>query len=72
LPSVGMTDATTTIFLATDCTEVDHDRRGPEEQAMSLMSLPLCDAIDMIDRGVITDSKTVAGLLMTERHLSDG
>jgi 8-oxo-dGTP pyrophosphatase MutT (NUDIX family) len=70
LPSVGMTDSITSIFLATECAEVSHDRRGPEEEAMSLMRMPLRDAIAMIDHGAITDSKTVVGLLMAERHLA--
>ncbi len=68
-PSPGMTDSVCSIFLATGCTPVDHDRHGPEEQAMELLHLPLEDALDMIDRGEITDAKSVAGLLATDRRL---
>jgi len=68
-PSPGMTDAICSIFLATECTPIEHDRQGPEEQAMELVHLPLEDALDMIDRGDINDAKTVVGLLATDRRL---
>ena len=68
-PSPGMTDSVCSVFLATDCTTVDHDRHGPEEQEMQLLHVPLDDALAMIDRGEINDAKTVAGLLATERRL---
>jgi 8-oxo-dGTP pyrophosphatase MutT (NUDIX family) len=68
-PSPGMTDSVCTIFLATDCIPVAHDRHGPEERAMKLLHLPLDEALTMIDRGDITDAKTVAGLLATDRRL---
>ena len=68
-PSPGMTDSICTIFLATGCTPVGHDRHGPEEQEMQLLHLPLDDALAMIDRGEINDAKTVAGLLATDRRL---
>ena len=69
LPSPGMTDSVTSIFLATGCTPVDHDRHGPEEQEMELVHVPLDDALAMIDRGEILDAKTVAGLLATDRRM---
>lgn len=68
-PSPGMTDSICSIFLATGCTPVDHDRHGPEERAMELLHLPLDDALAMIDRGDINDAKTVVGLLATDRRL---
>jgi 8-oxo-dGTP pyrophosphatase MutT (NUDIX family) len=71
-PSPGMTDSMTTIYLATDCTPVDHDRQGPEEQYMELVHLPLRDAIDGVISGEIIDAKTVVGLLLTERRLASG
>ncbi len=68
-PSPGMTDSVCTIFLATDCEPVDHDRQGPEEESMGLLHLPLVDALAMIDRGEINDAKTVVGLLATDRRV---
>jgi ADP-ribose pyrophosphatase len=72
LPSPGMTDSVCSIFLATECTPVEHNRHGPEEQEMELLHLPLVDALAMVDRGEITDAKTVSGLLMTDRRLRQG
>ena len=37
---------------------------------MELLHLPLDDALAMIDRGEITDAKTVVGLLPTDRRLA--
>ena len=73
-PSTGMTDAITTIFLATDCTPVPTDRQGPEEDYMEILHVPLADALAMVDDGRIRCAKTVVGLLQAERRLrsSDG
>jgi 8-oxo-dGTP pyrophosphatase MutT (NUDIX family) len=69
LPSPGMTDSVCTIFMATGCEPVDHDRHGPEEAEMELLHVPLEDALAMIDRGEIGDAKTVCGLLTADRVL---
>lgn len=69
LPSPGMTDSVTTLYLATDCTPVPHDRHGPEEEHMEILHLPLADAVAMVERGEIADAKTVVSLLLTERRL---
>ncbi len=58
-----------TIYLATECTPVPTDRQGPEEDFMETLHVPLVDALAMIDDGRIRDSKTVSGLLLTERRL---
>lgn len=71
IPSPGMTDSITTIYLATSCTPVAHDRQGPEERYMTVLDVPLGDAIAMIERGEITDAKTVVGLLLADRRLRD-
>ena len=72
LPSPGMTDSVTTLYLATGCTPVPHDRQGPEEAHMELLHVPLVEALAMIDRGEITDAKSVVALLLTERRLRAG
>ena len=69
LPSAGLTDSVTIIFLATDCSPVERDLHGPEEQHMTLLHLPLVDALAMIDNGEIQDAKTVVGLFATQRRL---
>lgn len=68
-PSVGMTDSTLHLFLATELVEVDRDTHGPEEAHMEVLHLDLTDAVGMILRGEIHDAKTVIGLLMVERRL---
>lgn len=68
-PSPGMTDSVTTLYLARGCTPVAADRQGPEEEHMELVHLSLADALAMVEKGEIGDAKSVAGLLLTERHL---
>ncbi len=69
LPSPGMTDSVTTLYLATGCTPVPHDRQGPEEEHMEVLHVPLAEAIAMVERGEIADAKSVVALLLTERRL---
>ncbi len=69
LPSPGMTDSITTLYLATECTPVPHDRQGPEEEHMELLHLPLADAVAMVEQGEIGDAKSVVALLLTDRRL---
>lgn len=68
-PSPGMTDSVTTLYLATDCTTVASDRQGPEEEHMEVLHVPFTAALDMVDRAEIRDAKSVAALLLAERHL---
>ena len=68
-PSPGMTDSVCTVFMATGCEPVDHDRHGPEEESMEILHVPLDDALAMIDAGEIADAKTVCGLYAAERRL---
>jgi ADP-ribose pyrophosphatase len=71
LPSTGLTDSVTTIYLATGCDSVERSLHGPEEEHSCVVHLPLDDAVAMVERGEIADAKTVAGLLLTERRLRD-
>ena len=69
LPSPGMTESVTTLYLATDCTPVPHDRHGPEEEHMDVLHIPLVEALAMVERGEIADAKSVVALLLTDRRL---
>lgn len=69
MPSPGMTDSITTLYLATGCTPVPHDRQGPEEEHMELLHVPLVEAVAMVDRGEIADAKSVVALLLADRRL---
>ena len=70
--SAGMTDSVLHIYLATDLTPVERDLHGPEETHMEVLQLPLADAVDMVVRGEIHDSKTVIGLLLVDRRVREG
>jgi ADP-ribose pyrophosphatase len=70
VPSPGLTDSITTIFLATGCIAVDRELHGPEEQHSELLTVALDEALAMIDSGEISDAKTVVGLLLTARLLT--
>lgn len=63
--SPGFCDEAVWIFLGSGLTEVPHHRQGPEEEAMTVLRVPLADAVAMIHDGRITDGKTVIGLLLT-------
>ena len=69
-PSPGMTDSVTTLYLATDCVPVPHDRHGPEEEHMEMLHVPLVDALAMVERGEIADAKSVVALLFAQRRLA--
>lgn len=71
-PSPGMTDSTTTLYVATDLDPVERDTHGPEESHSRVVHLPLAVAVDMVLDGRITDAKTVVGLLLVERMLRTG
>jgi len=68
-PSPGMTDSVTTLYLATDCTVVPHDRHGPEEAHLEVLRLPLAKAVEMVETGEIRDAKSVIALLLADRRL---
>ena len=68
-PSPGMTDSVTTLYLATDCAEVPHDRQGPEEAHLEVLRVPLAEALEMVERGEICDAKSVVALLLADRRL---
>lgn len=64
----GVSDSAVVLFLGTGLREVPHDRHGPEERFMEVTRVPLADALGMVDRGEITDAKTVIGLLQVARR----
>jgi ADP-ribose pyrophosphatase len=67
----GFCDEVLHIYLATGLTLSPAGHRREEgEQTMTLEILTLDEAIAMIDRMQIVDSKTIVGLMMTHRRLS--
>lgn len=63
----GISDSDVILYRATDLTEAGEARHGPEERHMTVHRMPMADALRMVDDGRITDSKTVAGLLLAAR-----
>jgi 8-oxo-dGDP phosphatase len=71
IPSPGMTDSVCAIYLATECRSVERSVHGPEEQHSEVVTLPLDEALTMVERGELTDSKSALGLLLAERRLRE-
>lgn len=61
--SPGFVDEVCHLFLAGGCVR----EKGPEE-GIEVLVLPLREAVAMVERGEITDSKTVAALLLAARR----
>lgn len=71
-PSPGLTDAVTTVFLATGLEPVERSLHGPEEEHMVVELVPLDRAVEMVERGEIRDAKTAVALLLAARRISQG
>ena len=67
--SPGFCDELLHIYLARDLRlSPDGHKREEGEFTMSMLILPLRDALAMIDRGEITDAKTIIGLILAARR----
>ncbi len=62
--SAGHSDEVVHVYVASGLHEVDHDRQGPEEQAMRVERHPLDDLVAMVRSGAITDAKTMIAVLL--------
>lgn len=69
IPSAGLTDSVTTIFVATDLEPVDRQPHGPEEAASEIIRLPLDEALAQVRSGEINEAKTALGLLLAAAWL---
>lgn len=67
--AAGFSDHQTTIVLGLGLDEVGRQAHGIEEQHMEVETLDLADALTLVDRGLITDAKTIIGLLLAQRQL---
>lgn len=68
--SAGWTDESTLVYLATGLREVPVPRGfepHAEEAEIEIVRVPLTTAVAMIDRGELTDAKTLVGILMAAR-----
>ena len=58
------------IYLATDLVLTPDGRKLEEgEQTMTMKTLPLAEAVRMIERGEIVDGESICGILLGERML---
>jgi len=67
--SAGFSDEHSTVFLGTDLEPAPIDLQGPEERHMVVEEVALDDVRGLIERGEITDAKTLIGLLLALAHL---
>ena len=72
LPQPGMSDSTTIVYLATDCSPAEMQPHGPEEEHAEVVHVSLAEALAMVESGEISDAKSVIGLLLTDRRLRAG
>jgi ADP-ribose pyrophosphatase len=67
-PTVGFSDENITIFLAEDLMPGTAAPEGAEELAAVVKRFPFSQAVEMVVRGEITDSKTIAGIMIADAH----
>ena len=71
LSSPGVTDSVVELFIARDVVVGESAPEGPEELEMTVMLIPFAQALAMVDKGEITDSKSVVGILLAARRFHD-
>ena len=64
-----MTNSRVEIYLARDLSQGERSPHGPEEEAMVVHTVPLAEAIAMVESGAIVDAKTSIGLLLYARRI---
>lgn len=72
VPSPGMSDGTTVVYLATGLTSVPAQAHGVEEEYLEVLEMSLDEAVVAVDRGEITDAKTVVAVLAAQRRVATG
>jgi ADP-ribose pyrophosphatase len=59
-----------TLYLATDLHAAGEDRLAPDlDEDLRLVVLPLADAVEAVEAGLIEDAKSIAGILQVARRL---
>lgn len=66
--AAGNTDELVHVYLASGLHEVDSDVQGVEEQAMTVERRSIDELVAAIERGEITDAKTIIGVLLVARR----
>jgi ADP-ribose pyrophosphatase len=68
-PLVGLSDSTHHLFAALDLVPVPPRRESVEERHLEVAVVGLDEAFAMIERGELTDGKTVIGLYRVRERL---
>jgi ADP-ribose pyrophosphatase len=64
----GFTDERIWIFLGTGLSDAPGGQDLDEDEFLEPERMPLVEALELIDRGQITDGKTIVGLHLAARH----
>ncbi len=64
----GFTDERIWIFLGTGLSDAPEGLDLDDDEYLQPERMPLTEALELIDRGQITDGKTIAGLHLAARH----
>lgn len=67
-PCIGYSNEVIHMYLATELTAGAHQR--DEDEALEVFDLPLASCMAMIQRGEITDGKTLVALFVAEKYLA--
>lgn len=65
----GFCEEQLSVYLATELTPVP--RRLDEDEVIDIVWLPMTEAVTLVHRGEIVDSKTIIALLLTEKLLAE-
>jgi ADP-ribose pyrophosphatase len=68
--SPGFCDEHSFVFMGLDLTPCGLDRQGVEETHMTIEKVALDDVPGMIERGELTDAKSIIGLLLAKEALA--
>jgi ADP-ribose pyrophosphatase len=68
--SPGFCDEYSYTYLARDLTEAPVEAHSVEEADMTIERIPFTDALELIERGEITDAKTIIALLLAKDRLA--
>jgi ADP-ribose pyrophosphatase len=66
-PCIGYSNEVIHIYLARGLEAGEHQR--DEDEALQLFEASLAECLDMVQRGDITDAKTIVGLMWAEKYL---
>ena len=66
-PCIGYSNEVIHIYLARGLEAGEHQR--DEDEALQLIEASLAECLDMVQRGEITDGKTIVGLMWAEKYL---